>query len=104
VPRIREVITTFRSNSHTPVGMLVVMANESIELFLSLLAFIALSSSAAVLIARFSGATVGRQLLAGLAQLGLAIPALVTSVSIIGSLYFSETIGYRPCLLCDSGL
>jgi len=47
--------------------MLVVKANESIELFLALLAFLALSGSAAVLIARFSGATVGRQLLAGLA-------------------------------------
>ncbi|MFM8508195.1 MAG: hypothetical protein ACKOBR_11005, partial [Actinomycetota bacterium] len=66
------------------------MANEAFELFFSLLAFLALGGSAAVLIARFSGAAVGRQLLTGLAPLGLAIPALVTSVSMIGSLYFSE--------------
>jgi disulfide bond formation protein DsbB len=76
------------------------MANEAFELFFALLAFLALGGSAVVLIARLTGANVGRQLLAGLAPLGLAIPALVTSVSMIGSLYFSESVGYRPCVLC----
>lgn len=86
--------------AHTPVGTLVVMANEAFELFFGLLALLALAGSIAVLLARFTGATAGRQLLEGLTPLGLAVPALVTSVSMIGSLYFSEAVGYRPCVLC----
>ena len=76
------------------------MANEAFELFFALLALLALASSAAVLIAHLGGSTSGKQLLTGLAPLALAVPALVTAVSMIGSLYFSEVVGYRPCLLC----
>ncbi|MFM7306989.1 MAG: disulfide bond formation protein B [Actinomycetota bacterium] len=76
------------------------MANEAFELFFALLALLALVGSVVVLLAHFSGASAGNQLLAGLAPLGLAVPALVTSVSMIGSLYFSEAVGYRPCVLC----
>ena len=86
--------------THTPVGTLVLMANEAFELFFALLAFLALGGSVAVVVARFAGGVSGRNLVAGLAPLGLAIPALVTSVSMIGSLYFSEAVGYRPCVLC----
>lgn len=76
------------------------MANEAFELFFALLAFLALAGSVAVLAARLFGGATGRNLIAGLAPLGLAVPALVTSVSMIGSLYFSEAVGYRPCVLC----
>ncbi|MFM8015764.1 MAG: disulfide bond formation protein B, partial [Actinomycetota bacterium] len=76
------------------------MANEAFELFFALLALLAIVGSVVVLLARFTGASAGNQLLAGLAPLGLAVPALVTSVSMIGSLYFSEAVGYRPCVLC----
>ncbi|MFM7897549.1 MAG: disulfide bond formation protein B [Actinomycetota bacterium] len=92
--------TLLRRNPRTPVGTLVVMANEAFELFFALLALLALVGSVVVLLAHFSGASAGNQLLAGLAPLGLAVPALVTSVSMVGSLYFSEAVGYRPCVLC----
>jgi len=82
------------------VGTLNLMANEAFELFFALLALLAIFGSAVVLLARLTGAAAGQQLLAGLAPLGLAVPALVTSVSMIGSLYFSEAVGYRPCVLC----
>lgn len=83
-----------------PLGTLVVVANEAFELFFALLAFLALAGSAAVLAARLVGGTTGRNFIAGLSPLGLAVPALVTSVSMVGSLYFSEAVGYRPCVLC----
>jgi disulfide bond formation protein DsbB len=76
------------------------VANEAFELFFALLAFLALAGSAAVLAARLVGGTTGRNFIAGLSPLGLAVPALVTSVSMVGSLYFSEAVGYRPCVLC----
>ena len=76
------------------------MATEAFELFFALLAFLALAGSAAILGARFIGGAAGRNFVIGLSPLGLAVPALVTSVSMIGSLYFSEAVGYRPCVLC----
>lgn len=88
------------ASAHTPVGTLVVMANEAFELFFALLAFLALGGSLVVVAARVVGGSPGRTFIAALAPLGLAVPALVTSVSMIGSLYFSESVGYRPCVLC----
>jgi disulfide bond formation protein DsbB len=76
------------------------VANEAFELFFALLAFLALAGSIGVVIARLAGGAAGRNFVAGLAPLGLAVPALVTSVSMVGSLYFSEAVGYRPCVLC----
>lgn len=76
------------------------MANEAFELFFALLAFLALGGSVAVLAVRFAGGPGGRNLVGQLAPLGMALPALVTSVSMVGSLYFSESVGYRPCVLC----
>ena len=76
------------------------MANEAFELFFALLALLALGGSVAVVIARFAGGGAGRRLLGDLAPLRLTVPALVTSVSMLGSLYFSEVVNYRPCLLC----
>jgi disulfide bond formation protein DsbB len=80
--------------------MLITMTNEAFELFFALLALLALGGSVAVVIARFAGGGAGRRLLSDLAPLRLAVPALVTSVSMLGSLYFSEVVNYRPCLLC----
>ncbi|NBO84548.1 MAG: disulfide bond formation protein B, partial [Actinobacteria bacterium] len=56
--------------------------------------------SLGIVVARVSGSAAGRQLIQGLAPLALAVPALVTSVSMAGSLYFSEVVNYRPCVLC----
>jgi disulfide bond formation protein DsbB len=76
------------------------MTNEAFELFFALLALLALGGSVAVIVARTAGGDAGRRLLGDLASLRLAVPALVTSVSMFGSLYFSEVVNYRPCMLC----
>lgn len=76
------------------------MVNEAFELFFSLLAILALVGSLAIVAARLVGGPAGRSLVAGLVPLRFAVPALVTSVSMLGSLYFSEVVGYRPCVLC----
>jgi disulfide bond formation protein DsbB len=73
--------------------------NEQFQLFFALLALLALAGSVALVVARLaSGAA--RPLLDGLAPLRLPVPALVTSVAMLGSLWFSEVVGYRPCVLC----
>lgn len=83
-----------------PISTLVLVTNEALELFFALLALLALAGSVAVLIVRFAMRGSGSGLIGQLAPLGLPIPALVTSVSMLGSLYFSEVAGYRPCVLC----
>ncbi|NDF82075.1 MAG: disulfide bond formation protein B [Actinobacteria bacterium] len=82
------------------LGTLITMTNEAFELFFALLALLALCGSVAVVIARLAGGDAGRRLLGDLAPLRLTVPALVTTVSMLGSLYFSEVVNYRPCLLC----
>nr|MBU6203269.1 disulfide bond formation protein B [Acidobacteriota bacterium] len=76
------------------------MANEAFEMFFALLAILALVGSVALLFARYLGGSIGRTLVTGVAPLRLVVPALVTSVAMLGSLYFSEVVGYRPCVLC----
>ena len=76
------------------------MANEAFELFFALLALLALAGSLAIVATRLIGGQAGRALVAGLVPLRFAVPALVTSVSMLGRLYFSEAVGYRPCVLC----
>ena len=81
------------------LGTLGIVSDAQLQLFVALLALLALTGSVALLAARFTGAP-GRAMLDGLAPLRLAVPALVTSVAMLGSLWFSEVIGYRPCVLC----
>jgi disulfide bond formation protein DsbB len=83
-----------------PIVTLKSVANEAFELFFALLALLALGGSVAVVAFRILGGAPGRSVLAGIAPLQLAVPALVTSVSMLGSLYFSEAVNYRPCVLC----
>lgn len=84
----------------SPIGTLNSVANEAFELFFALLALLALVGSVTLLAARFLGGNTGRTLVGGVAPLQLAVPALVTAVSMMGSLYFSEVANYRPCVLC----
>ncbi len=78
------------------------MNNEAAELFFALLAVLCIVSIAAVVVTRIGArtSTASRDVLAGLAPFRLALPALVTSVAMLGSLYFSNVVGYRPCVLC----
>ena len=85
---------------NAPIGTLLLVTNEAMELFFALLGMLALLGSLGIVVARVSGSAAGRQLIQGLAPLALAVPALVTSVSMVGSLYFSEVVNYRPCVLC----
>lgn len=76
--------------------------NEAAQLFFALLALLCVAAVAGVVVLRIVARTSApaRELLDGLAPLALPIPALVTSVSMLGSLYFSNVVGYRPCLMC----
>jgi disulfide bond formation protein DsbB len=85
---------------NAPIGTLLRVTNEAFELFFALLGLLALLGSIGVVVARVSGTPAGKQLLVGLSPLGLVVPTLVTSVSMLGSLYFSEVVNYRPCVLC----
>ena len=84
---------------HYPIGTLNSVTNEALELFFALLALLALVGSIGLVLARLAG-TAGQSLLSGVAPLRLWVPALVTTVAMLGSLYFSESVGYRPCVLC----
>jgi disulfide bond formation protein DsbB len=75
------------------------VSDEQLQLFFALLALLALVGSFSLIVARLVGGF-ARPLLDGLAPLRLAVPALVTGVSMLGSLWFSEVVGYRPCVLC----
>lgn len=83
-----------------PIGTLAKVANEAFELFFALLSLLALAGSGAVVVARGVGGKFAGTFLAALNPLRLVVPAVVTSVSMLGSLYFSESAGYRPCVLC----
>ena len=81
------------------LGTLGRVSDEQLQLFFALLALLALAGSVALVVARLVGGA-ARPLLDGLAPLRLPVPALVTSVAMLGSLWFSEVVGYRPCVLC----
>lgn len=81
------------------IGTLKPVANEAFELFFALLALLALLGSVALAVVRPLGNR-SAELIAGLAPFRLPLPAVVTTASMLGSLYFSEVVGYRPCVLC----
>lgn len=76
--------------------------NEAAELFFALLALLCGAASVGVIVLRIVARTSApaRDLLVELAPFALPVPALVTAVSMLGSLYFSNVVGYRPCVLC----
>ena len=76
--------------------------NEAAELFFALLALLRIAASVGVIVLRIVARTSApaREVLDGLAPLALPVPAVVTTVSMLGSLYFSNVVGYRPCVLC----
>lgn len=76
--------------------------NEAAELFFALLALLCIAASVGVIVLRIVARTSApaREVLDGLAPLALPVPAVVTTVSMLGSLYFSNVVGYRPCVLC----
>ena len=73
------------------------MNNEVFELFFSLLSLGTLGFGLVVLIARILKAD---GFLAEIRKIALALAALITTTSTLGSLYFSEIVNYVPCRLC----
>lgn len=73
------------------------MNNEVFELFFSLLSLGTLGFGLIVLIARIFKAD---GFLVEIRKIALALAALITTTSTLGSLYFSEIVNYVPCRLC----
>lgn len=73
------------------------MNNEVFELFFSMLSLGALGLSFVVIFARLTKAN---NLLVEIKKIALPMAALITTTSMLGSLYFSEIVNYKPCRLC----
>ncbi len=73
------------------------MTPETFQIFFALLSLGALGVAVAVPVARLAGA---RALLDQVRPLAVPFAAVITTTAMLGSLYFSEIAGYRPCRLC----
>lgn len=78
------------------------MNNETFELFFSLLSLALLGGTIIVLIARLAYGRMqwATALVDGFRPLSRPLAAAVTTTCMLGSLYFSEVVGYIPCRLC----
>ncbi len=79
-----------------------VMNNETFELFFSLLSVALLVGTLIILKARIFATrfTVARSILDGFAPFARPLSAAVATTCMLGSLYFSEIVNYKPCRLC----
>ena len=73
------------------------MNNKVFELFFSMLSLGTLSFGLVVLFARIFKA---RGFLVEVKKIAIPFAALITTTSMLGSLYFSEIVNYTPCRLC----
>ena len=73
------------------------MNNEVFELFFAMLSLATLVFGVIVVIARLIKANT---FLAEVKKIALPLAALITTTSMLGSLYFSEIVNYKPCQLC----
>ena len=73
------------------------MNNEVFELFFSMLSLGTLSLGVIVIFARLTKA---QNFLIEVKKIALPLAALITTTSMLGSLYFSEIVNYKPCRLC----
>lgn len=73
------------------------MNNEVFELFFSMLSLGTLAFGLAVILARIFKAN---NFLAEVQKIALPLAALITTTAMLGSLYFSEIVNYKPCRLC----
>ena len=78
------------------------MNNETFELFFSMLSVALLAGTLAVLVARmlYSRSTSARTIVSAFAPWALPLAAAVTTTCALGSLYFSEIVNYKPCIMC----
>ena len=82
--------------------LLLNMNNETFELFFSMLSVALLVGTIVVLVARvfYSRSTSARTIVSAFAPWALPLAAAVTTTCALGSLYFSEIVNYKPCLMC----
>ncbi len=73
------------------------MNNEVFELFFAMLSLATLVFGVIVVIARLIKAN---SLLSEVKKIALPLAALITTTAMLGSLYFSEIVNYKPCQLC----
>jgi disulfide bond formation protein DsbB len=82
--------------------LLLLMNNETFELFFSMLSVALLAGTLVVLAARmlYSRSTSARTIVSAFAPWALPLAAAVTTTCALGSLYFSEIVNYKPCIMC----
>jgi disulfide bond formation protein DsbB len=78
------------------------MNNETFELFFAMLSVALLAGTVVVLIARLLAGSQAwaASTIAAFRPFALPLAAAVTTTCLLGSLYFSEIVNYKPCRLC----
>jgi disulfide bond formation protein DsbB len=78
------------------------MNNETFELFFSMLSVALLAGTLIVLAARmlYTRSASARSIVDAFAPWALPLAAAVTTTCALGSLYFSEIVNYKPCIMC----
>lgn len=78
------------------------MNTATFELFFALLAIATLATTTAMVAVRFGARKwrAGSELLRSVSANRMAVCAAITTISTLGSLYFSEVANFVPCTLC----
>ncbi len=84
-------------NQFAAISVVHTMNNEVFELFFAMLSLGTLIFGVVVVIARLIKAN---SFLSEVQKIALPLAALITTTAMLGSLYFSEIVNYKPCRLC----
>ena len=79
---------------------MVPMNSDVVQTFSALLSLVALAAGVITLGALATSASWASTWIATVRQYGVWAICAVTSTAMVGSLYFSESVGYAPCKLC----
>lgn len=79
---------------------MVAMNSDAVQTFSALLALVALSGGLLTFVALVVRASWAETWLATVREYGVWAICAITSTAMVGSLYFSESVGYAPCKLC----
>jgi len=84
-------------NQFAAISVVHTMNNEVFELFFAMLSLGTLIFGVVVVIARLTKAN---SFLSEVQKIALPLAAMITTTAMVGSLYFSEIVNYKPCRLC----
>jgi disulfide bond formation protein DsbB len=76
------------------------MNSDAVQTFSALLSFVALAAGVITFASLAVNSAWSATWLATVRQYGVWAICAITSTAMIGSLYFSESVGYAPCKLC----